>query len=533
MAEQNLFTFDTSPFMAGLKKVTNGMIGFQKGAGNMAASVSKGILNAASKIGLMALAFKGVNAAINEMPEIGQAFGIAKEIIMKNFLFPLRKAVFPLLQRMLNWVRDNRAMFVKWGQVLVNVFETVVGAVQRIISFGGKLANVFRDFINKTFGLQIKTFEDAINLLTFKIAVVIEFLKSLIEPSTTLFSQLANTISVVLGGAIETATNLIGGFITGLGNVMPLITSMVSAVQNVATALFTANENGNSLQTVFRSIGELIGKWARFMGEIVDAFVTGLAPKIPELVDPLQEIVDSFKRMFDAVFGSNEAMSGWRELFEFLGDTVGVLLVGAFETIGDVVKLIAISIEKISGGIKWLIDNIEKLTEKLGIFKDIDVGGALQKGLSAVVKGPIGLALDAVEGIKSFDDVIITKRGDIIKVDPQDNIFAFKEFPKIPEAPIGVPGLPGLPGLPGPTGLPGEPGEPGEPGASGVMEKIVIEQAMQPQKVEQSVSVNVDFTGMQIVMTEGTKEEAEAVGETLVEMFRSRLALELERTGTR
>ena len=140
------FTYNTSGFTNGIQQIAAGIANVTKRTVNMAKSVSKGVINAAAKIGLLKLAFHGVQAAIKKMPEIGKAFGIAKDIIMKNFLFPIRKAIFPLLQKFLDWVRDNRAMFVKWGQTLVTIFTVVSKAVGNVIELGKKLIASFGDF---------------------------------------------------------------------------------------------------------------------------------------------------------------------------------------------------------------------------------------------------------------------------------------------------------------------------------------------------------------------------------------------------
>ena len=142
------FTFDTTHFRNGIKSIAKGISDVTRNTMRMAKSVSKGVINAAAKIGLLKLAFRGIQAAIREMPEISKAFGIAKNIILKNFLYPVRKAIFPVLQKFLDWVRDNRAMFVKWGQILVTIFHVVSAAIGRVIEIGKGLLRTFGGFFN-------------------------------------------------------------------------------------------------------------------------------------------------------------------------------------------------------------------------------------------------------------------------------------------------------------------------------------------------------------------------------------------------
>ena len=470
MADENIFAFDPTPFMQGLKRVADGIGGLQKNAGNMTKSISSGVVSAVKKIGVLALAFKGVKAAISEMPEIGKTFEIAKNIITRNLLFPLRKAVFPLLQKFLNWVRDNRAMFVKWGQTLANIFGTVVNAVKGVISIGESLGRVFMDFINKTFGTEIKTFEELLNVLTFKIAVVIEFLKALAEPIFNIFSKVADLAGTVLMGAFESIVSFVEGFISTVGDFSGLVTDIVDSLKMIAEYLFTANEQGNSMQTVFTTIGEIFGKIVNFLGKIVKSFLEGFGPAIKNIMTPVQNLANAYKKIFDLLFGGTEQLGFWQDAFKFIGDVAGTVLVVVFEAIATAVELIAAGIEKVVEGIKWLSKNIGGVLDKVGgVFSGIGKFG--------------GKALDF---LNPFDDVIVTKDGKVVPVNPQDNIVAFKEGGPIAKGGSGNP-----------------------------------------------VSVNVDFRGMQLLVQNATTEEASRFSETLVEQFRSTLTLELERAGVK
>ena len=77
-------TFDPSAIINGFRLIGAKMNGFKKSFSNMASNVSKGVINAAAKIGIIKLAFKGVQTVLKEMPEVGKTFGIAKNIFMRN-----------------------------------------------------------------------------------------------------------------------------------------------------------------------------------------------------------------------------------------------------------------------------------------------------------------------------------------------------------------------------------------------------------------------------------------------------------------
>jgi len=82
----------------------------------------------------LSFAKMGISKLMSNIPEIGQTFKIAGDVITRNFLWPLRQQLMPYLQKFLNWVRDHRAMFVRWGAVLVNVFQVVVQGVKSAIN---------------------------------------------------------------------------------------------------------------------------------------------------------------------------------------------------------------------------------------------------------------------------------------------------------------------------------------------------------------------------------------------------------------
>ncbi len=173
------FTFDPQPILKGVDKIQNKMSGmasgFAKGASRMSKSISKGIMSAALKIGTLFLAFKGVQGILRKMPEVGQAFGIAKDIFLKNLLWPLRKEIMPLLQKMLNWVRDHRTLFIKWGQTLASIFKTVVVVVKEFIKILRRMWTSMSGVIKSIFGDSITSLEELINVMLFKIVALTQF----------------------------------------------------------------------------------------------------------------------------------------------------------------------------------------------------------------------------------------------------------------------------------------------------------------------------------------------------------------------
>lgn len=459
--EENIFTFDIKPFTQGLKKVLRG-------------------------IGTMVVAFKGLNSVIKEMPEIGQAFKIGKEVIMKNILFPLRKELFPLLQQFLDWVRDNRAMFIKWGQTLVGIFKAVASGVKLLIDLGQDLAKSFIQFINKTFGFELKTFQDLLNVFSFKIAVIIEFLKALSKPLFDIFKQVASVVGKVLFNAIQTVTSLIGGFFSELQGVDKIFKSILDNVFLIVNDLLDFNKTGNGIKKIFQIVGGIFGKIVKFVLRISDGFIKGITPhvrtlisNIKKLMTPISGIVEAFKKIFDFIFGSNEALKNWESVFKFLGDVVGTVLVEGFRIIEGAVKLIKAAVDGIVGGFKWLKDNIDKIFKK--------------PGFAVAIPGVAGGLLKVLPGV---NDALITKRGEVVPLNPNDNVLAFQD--KLPR----------------------------------IDSDIDHGKIINRNKVNRNeFNISVDFTGMQVVLQQGTIEQAKVFSESLVSQFRGQLNKELERVG--
>lgn len=471
MAEE-VFTFDPSDFMAGLGKVASGITGIANGAKDMAKNVSKGVMNAAAKIGLLSLAFKGIKSAISEMPEIGKTFGIAKDIFMKNLLFPLRQAVFPMLQKFLDWVRDNRAMFVKWGQVLVGIFHSVVGAVGKVIDVGKKLFGVFFGFINRVFGTNIKNLEDLLNVLTFKFAVIMEFLKSMVGPLIDFLSPIAILVGETLVNAFGVFSNIISGVFSGMTGIGDTVKSIVKSITDITRGLANANSSGSSLMTVVKTIGEIFGKIVGFVGKITDGFLKGFGPAIKNIMTPIQGIFDKIKGIIDMLFTGSEAIDGWSEAFKVIGDILGGVIKVALDVINSSLGWLNDTIQEITSGIPKLVrDMVNKRIAEVGEQKAYEeLRGKLPK--DAIPK----LFPNAVK----VDDAIIKPDGTVIRTNPADTIYATK------------------------SGMPGS-----------------------------SVQVHIDFTGMQLNISQATTEEATRFGENIVSVIRNQLNMELERAGVR
>ncbi len=149
------------------KQISDDTDGFMKKAQNnavktrdMTKQISKGAFSALTKFALLATGivagFRLIANRINKfVPEIGKVFSIASDIFFKNFLFPLRKFLLPLLNRFLQWVQKSRALFVQWGQILVTiikgvlkVFKLLFNVVKQVFTFIFSSVFIFYYFYN-------------------------------------------------------------------------------------------------------------------------------------------------------------------------------------------------------------------------------------------------------------------------------------------------------------------------------------------------------------------------------------------------
>lgn len=403
------FSFDTSFFKKGINEVEKKMQGFQATTTNVAKGINKGLTSVALKFGSVFAGVKLIKSALNNMPEVGEAFGVAKDIFTKNLLYPLRKEVFPYLQKMLDWVRDSRGLFIKWGSNLANIFRAVASGVGSLIKSAEKIVNRFGDMAHKIFGDRVKDINEVFDLISFKIAATVQY------------------VSLLLGQ--------VGGFFTGMfSNMGDVGDSLKGIVDNLGKFLeiFTkTNKEGNSFSGVLSSLGETFGKMANFVFKMTDKFLDGFVPALSGIMTPLQKISDALKGIFDSIFGSTKAMNGWGKLFESLGGILGTTIVKALETAANLIEIISKGIMAITawmGKADW-----DKDTNKVG-----NLQGFLQRqwggegGIKQLLTDP-GAWLNNLGKLMvpggtggSINDGIVRPDGSIVRTSPDDTIIATK-----------------------------------------------------------------------------------------------------------
>ena len=129
------FTYDTKGFTAAMNQMVTkfdsavtAMSSHSKTLGNVTEkNITNGFLKAQVLFAGLSKVFSFAVGQINKyIPEIGQTFNLVSGIVMRNFLFPLRRELVPLLQSILNWTMTHRKVFVEWGSLVANVFRAVI-----------------------------------------------------------------------------------------------------------------------------------------------------------------------------------------------------------------------------------------------------------------------------------------------------------------------------------------------------------------------------------------------------------------------
>ncbi len=252
-------TFDPSNFLSGLKKITANMFHVERAGVEMAAQTVKsfdpvsrlfsGIRNRVIGIGSAYLSIRGIMSGI---PEIGRTFQIVGGIIQRNFLWPLRQELLPILQKVLDWARNNRAAFVKWGSVLRNIFRAIYSVISNVLDL---LKGVFEGMISeiqRVFGVATRSVSDMANIVIFKITAVAQFILITLRP-------VFDAMVVGFGRILAAGQAFFTGFIAGLGNLTGPIRGLQTEFGRLRTLMDQLMGDGSRLNSTFARFGTIVG----------------------------------------------------------------------------------------------------------------------------------------------------------------------------------------------------------------------------------------------------------------------------------
>ena len=387
------FTKQVEKMSDSVGKVEKKMDSFGK---TMTKSVAKGVTSVVAKIGLLV---KGFQSVMKNMPEIGQAFKIASSIMTKEFFFPIRQFIMPYLQKMLDWTRDHRTMFAKWGTAVVDILKVVTGVAKQLWDVFKHIAEILTNSLQKGLGTSFKSLDEFVNVLSVKISVVTLLVGDAVK---AMFDKIAPT----LGYVIEKGTEILEFF------------------GDLASSWASLNKDGVSIGTVLEKMWDIFDKIVHIIGDSLGAFFEGLIEPLKDLMTPLDKIMDSFERLL-SIFGNDN--SGLKGMFKWLGNFVGNVLMVAFNGL-------AIALDTIVTAIQTLVQSGSLIKDLFtgdwdSLSKDWDKVKNLWSAYGERTAGTFGDIKKNAKGAIGINDGIVTKDGQVIKLNPQDNIYAFKGKP--------------------------------------------------------------------------------------------------------
>ena len=401
MEDEVKFPFNVKEFQKAVDQMSKSISSIEtklnKFGGTMQKSVSKGIVSATAKIGLLVKGFKSI---MKNIPEIGQAFKIAGDIVSKEFFFPIRQQIMPYLQKMLDWVRDHRALFAKWGQAVADVLKTVIDVGKTLYNTLKDVVKILTDSLQKGLGTSFKSLDEFISVLQVKMAFVTLLIGDAVK---VMVEKIAPTFEYIIEKGAE-----VSSFFTDLFETWA-----------------TGNDTGKNFMNIMNTLYDIFDKIVHVIGDSVTSFLQGMLQPLKDLSAPLDTINNAFQRLLD-LFGDGEN-TGLKKVFSWLGNFVGNQLLVVFESLAIAIDTVVVGIQTLAQSGSLIKDlftgNWDALKSDWNAVKDIwkDYGNR-----TASAGGRIWSAEKASIGI---DDGIVTKDGKVIQLNPQDNIYAFKGTP--------------------------------------------------------------------------------------------------------
>lgn len=400
MEDEARFPFDIKNFQKAVNDMSKSVSTIQQkmeGFGKtMTQSVSKAIMGATAKIGLLVKSFKSI---MGNMPEIGQAFKIAGSIVSREFFFPIRQKLMPYLQKMLDWVRDHRTLFAKWGQAVADTLNVVIVVAKSLWSVFKDLTTMLTDTLQRALGTSFKTLDEFVAVLQVKVAFAMLLIGEAIK-------QLADTVSPVFETVISKGAEILKFFTDLLG------------------AWIGINKEGHSLGTIFKDLVGIFDKLMNFALDNLLAIFEGLKPALEGLMTPLGQFVKGLSSIVDKITSLDA--SPFIKFFVGLGN-------GILDGISATMSGVGALLDEAAGN-KGAVDAYVKAMEEQGKGNS---GDGLMFGAVAPEKdGRSGIQKIRDNFKESFsfggkiDDGIVTKDGKVIQLNPDDNVYAFKGEPR-------------------------------------------------------------------------------------------------------
>lgn len=290
-------TFDATPFLNGIKKITHGLssIGdtskqIEKNSSHLKDTMGSAINGLIAKVGALGGAYLGLRSILSNLPEIGKVWEIAGGIMKRNFFWPLRQEIAPYLQKFLNWTRDHRTLFVQWGQVLVNVFRTVKQTIMNLFEALRPIIETFGKRFKEIFGGSVKSVSDAVNIIAFRLFFLATMIIEYFRPVITMIDNIINAV-----------WDLGAAFVEGL-DVDSFNKSCAGILKTWRDMVIGLNSNDfgpviESLKTISRYLGTMVNVFTKAT-EVIWRFLAaiGAAHDLSEMMNNLKSAVTPEER---------------------------------------------------------------------------------------------------------------------------------------------------------------------------------------------------------------------------------------------
>jgi hypothetical protein len=344
MAEESeaAFGFDVKPFMDGLKTVGQG---FQKTFADVK-RVAASIANA------LAVPFKKIKSeALKAMPIVGQSFEFVKDVVARNLFAPLQREVLPILQKLVKWATDNRTVFVKWGQVIANVFKGVWEAAKTLFDAVKSVVSMISNSLLNKFGGAFASIEELVNTIVWKVVMIMLFLSESFRRVTGEFQPLITTIvgfvTTAAGQFVELGLKMLDAFSKGdnfskmiagvngaLQGIAAVIGPVVKGVGDLMVKMLAPDEAGNSIGDVIEKLGDLTRSIGELIGLGVSAFFTSFNESVGGLSTTLAHILTYLDNIINKMKAGGAFQNAMKDFGFYLSNGVMVVLNGLADTLG-------------------------------------------------------------------------------------------------------------------------------------------------------------------------------------------------------
>jgi uncharacterized protein YukE len=295
---------------------------------------------------------------------------------------------------MLKWVTDHRAMFVRWGAAVANVLRAVLLVAKTLWEIFKKFLDAIGNSLQKALGTHFKSFEEFLNMLSFKIAAIIIWMGMLCKKLNLDFSEAfqwilekgKEVIDFFVGlvkrlvelavdtGVFTAAWDLLQAAING---VIAVGKTALESLESIVAMLLTPNTEGDNITTILQSLRGTVDALVATLELGIKNFTKGFKEATKEIATPVREIVDHITNIIEA-FNSKKGA----EAFKAFGFMIGTAL-------NDAAKIV----ETVASNMETLITNLLK---------------------TGTITGMIELLTAAMNGVTSVSQNFINEVGKII-----------------------------------------------------------------------------------------------------------------------